>query len=432
MSETEATLREKIIKFGTWLFLTFIFFIIVLSFGMPDVIGTASRVDAYNAAKVGNEYLTKAEVADYQKRIEERMAANLKGLDEKNRKLFEDMAKSRALDEAIDRKIFTQLLNRAGFIPSSSTEPKILATFYKRQFADYIVNGKLDTERLNEFLKSRRLTLEQVGRSMLQEYGPAKAYEILQTTAYASDFAILDEARFATTQISYSIVAIDGAAKDKILRAKFTPTEKEIQDKFKAEFQSKDPKAVLDQSKRDSIKASLFNERRATLEKELFQSLNQAGKSGIAQIAALVGARIITINDAGINTDLDSRKGKDASAIALAPLTQSDVFIRQRLSAPIGATIGPVEAGGYTYFFSVSARRNSPLPAAAAYSKLESNAGAELARVKNLPKDITADKLFESAGKNNYNQLLTAALELYRNSIRVVRYNRVGSETTEK
>ncbi|HNL53034.1 MAG: SurA N-terminal domain-containing protein [Turneriella sp.] len=432
MSDTEATLREKIIKFGTWLFLMFIFIIIVVSFGMPDVIGTTSRLDAYNAAKVGGEYLTKAEVADYQKRIEERMSANLKGLDDKNRKLFEDMAKSRALDEAIDRKIFTQLLNRAGYVPSSSTEPKILATFYKRQFGEYIVNGKLDMERLNEFLTPRRLTLEQVGRSMLQEYGPAKAYEMLQATAYASDYAILDEARFVTTQNSYRIVALDGAAKDKILRGKFAPTEKEIQDKFKAEFQSKDPKAILDQSKRDSIKASLFNERRASLEKEFAQSLNQAGKSGIAQVAALSGARLIAVDDIGLNADLDSKKGKDAAAISLAPLGQSEVFVRQRLSAPVGTTIGPVEAGGYTYFFTVSARKNTPLPAAPAYGKLEGTAAVELGKLKNLPKEVAADKLAESAGKNNYGQVLTAALEMHRNSIRVVRYNRSGTETAEK
>jgi hypothetical protein len=432
MSETEATLREKIIKFGTWLFLMFIFLIIVISFGMPDVIGTSSRLDAYNAAKVGGEYLTKAEVADYQKRIEERMAANLKGLDDKNRKLFEDMAKSRALDEAIDRKIFTQLLNRAGFVPSGSTEPKILATFYKRQFGEYIVNGKLDMERLNEFLAPRRLTLDQVGRSMLQEYGPAKAYEILQGISYASDYAVLDEARFATTQVSYRIVALDGAAKDKILRAKFAPTEKEIQDKFKAEFLSKDPKAILDQSKRDTIRATLFNERRAALEKEFSQNLSQAGKTGLAQVAALTGARLIAIDDAGLNTDLDAKKPKDLTAISLAPLGQSDVFVRQRLSAPIGVTIGPVEAGGYTYFFTVAARKGTVLPAASSYSKLESSASAELSKLKNLPKEVTAEKLVESAGKNNYGQVLTAALEMHRNSIRVVRYNRSGAQTSER
>ncbi len=432
MSDTEATLREKIIKFGTWLFLAFIFLIIVISFGMPDVIGTSSRLDAYNAAKVGDEYLTKAEVADYQKRIEERMAGNLKGLDDKNRKLFEDMAKSRALDEAIDRKIFTQLLNRAGFVPSSSTEPKILATFYKRQFGEYIVNGKLDKERLNEFLAPRRLTLEQVGRSMLQEYGPAKAYEMLQGTAYASDYAILDEARFSATENSYRIVALDGAAKDKLLRGKFTPTENEIQEKFKTEFLSKDPKAVLDQSKRDSIKASLFNERRASLEKDFLQSLNQAGKSGIAQVAALTGTRLIAVDNVGLNADLDSKKPKDAAAISLSPLAQSDVFVRQRLSAPVGATLGPVEAGGYTYFFAVSARRSAALPPAHTYPQLTTTAAAELGKLKNLPKEVTAEKLAESAGKNNYGQVLTAALEMHRNSIRVVRYNRSGAETAEK
>lgn len=432
MSENEATLREKIIKFGTWLFLMFIFLIIVISFGMPDVIGTSSRLDAYNAAKVGDEYLTKAEVADYQKRIEERMSANLKGLDDKNRKLFEDMARSRALDEAIDRKIFTQLLNRAGYVPSSSTEAKILATFYKRQFGEYIVNGKLDLERLNEFLAPRRLTLDQVSRSMLQEYGPAKAYDMLQGISYASDYAILDEARFATTQNSYQIVAIDGAAKDKILRGKFVPTEKEIQEKFKTEFQSKDAKAILDQPKRDSIRASLFNERRAALEKEFAQSLAQAGKTGIAQVATLASARLVSIAEAGLNADLDSKKPKELAGLSLAPLGQSDVFVRQRLSAPLAVTVGPVEAGGYTYFFSVTARKAASLPDAAAYGKLESPASAELARQKNLPKDVTVDKLTESTGKNNYGQVLTAALEMHRNSIRVVRYNRASERAAER
>lgn len=431
MAENAASLREKIIKFGTWIFLAFIFLIIVISFGMPDFIGTSARIDAYNAAKVGNEYLTKAEVAEYQKRIEERMAANLKGLDDKNRKLFEDMAKSRALDEAIDRKVFTQMLRRAGYVPSSSAEPKILANFYKRQFSEYIVNGKLDTERLNEFLGSRRLSLEQVGRSMLQEYGPTKAYEMLQASAYASDFAILDEARFATTVNSYRIVAIDGAAKDKILRAKFIPSEQQIQDKFKAEFLSKDPKAVLDQSKRDSIRASLFNERRAALEKEFFQNLSDAGKSGLAAVAQLAQAKIISIDDAPLSADLDSKKSKEFASITLNPLAQSDVFIRQRLSANLGTVIGPVEAGGYTFYFAVTARKTVALPAAAEYPKLQSPA-TELLKQRNLPKDVDFEKLRETTSKGNYGQVLTAALELYRTNLRIVRYNRPGMDATEK
>lgn len=431
MPDTQSSLREKIIKLGTWLFLAFIFLIIVISFGMPDFIGTSARIDAYNAAKVGNEYLTKAEVAEYQKRIEERMAANLKGLDDKNRKLFEDMAKSRALDEAIDRKIFTQMLRRAGYVPSSSAEPKILANLYKRQFSEYIVNGKLDMERLNEFLSARRLTLEQVGRSMLQEYGPAKAYEMLQATAYASDFAILDEARFATTVSSYRIVAIDGASKDKILRAKFIPSEQQIQEKFKAEFLSKDPKAVLDQSKRDSIRATLFNERRATLEKEFLQSLSEAAKSGLAAVAQLTQAKIINIDDVSLSADLDAKKSKEFAAITLSPLAQSDTFVRQRLSANIGTVVGPVEAGGYTYYFAVAARKAIALPASSEYSKSKTSA-AELLKQKNLPKDTDLEKLRETASKGNYGHVLNAALELHRGNLRIVRYNRPSADTAEK
>jgi hypothetical protein len=115
----------------------------------------------------------------------------------------------------------------------------VLATFYKKQFSEYIVNGKLDTERLNEFLGQRRMTLDQIGRNMLQEYGPAKAYEMLQGASYVSDFAALDELQFASMQNSYRIVAIDGATRDKVLRAKFNASEADIQNKFKAEFLSK-------------------------------------------------------------------------------------------------------------------------------------------------------------------------------------------------
>lgn len=424
MSESVVTLREKLVKFGTWIFLVFLFAIIVFSFGMPDFMGSSSRMDAYNAAKVGNEYLTKAEVSEYQKRIEERMMQNMKGLDEKNRKLFEDMAKGRALDEAIDRKVFTQILSRAGYVPTSSSEAKILANFYKKAFGEYIVNGKLDTERLNEFLTQRRLTLDQVGRNMLHDYGPQKAYEMLQAAGYASDFAVLDDMRFAATQNSYRVVAIDSANKDKALRAKFNPSEQEIQDKFKTEFLSKDAKAVLDQPKRDTIKATLFNEKRANLEKDYTASLAQASKGGIEAVATAAGTKTITLTDVGLATDLDAKKDKEHAAVSLTALGQSDMFVKQRLSAPVGQVVGPVDAGGFTYFFTVTGRKSTGLPAAPAYTKLE-NGSAEAAKIKDLPKEITFDKTFDTAGKNNYGQILTAALEIHRNNIRIVRYNKV-------
>lgn len=422
MSDSEVTLREKIIKFGTWLFLIFIFTIIVVSFGMPDVIGTSSRIDAYNAAKVGSDYLTKAEVAEYQKRLEERMSQNMKGIDEKNRKMFSDMMKGRALDEAIDRKIFTQMLSHSGYSPASSSEAKILANFYKKQFGEYIVNGKLDTERLNEFLSQRRLTLDQIGRGMLQEYGPAKAYEMLQNTTYASDFAILDEARFTGTQNSYRIVVVDSATRDKMLRARFSPSEKDIQDKFKVEFLGKDPKSILDGSKRETIRATLFNEKKPAMEKEFNDGLAQASKAGLDAVAARAGTAVVTLNDVGLGADLQSKAGKESAQVSLTPLSGSDVFVRQRLSAPLGQVVGPVEAGGFTYYFAVTNRRAADLPFSPVYAKID-NIPSEIAKAKALPKDTTYEKLAETAGKGNYAQVLTAALEIQRSGTRVVRYN---------
>lgn len=423
MSDSPVTFREKLVKFGTWLFLVFLFAIIVVSFGMPDFMGSSSKMEAYNAAKIGSEYLTKAEVSEYQKNIEARMTQNMKGLDEKTRKMVEDMAKGRALDEAIDRKIFTQILESAGYVPKSSSETKILAAYYKRAFAEFIVNGKLDTEKLNEFLEQRRLTLDQIGRNMLQGYGPQKAHEMLQATSYASDFAIIDDARFAATQNSFRIVAIDSGSREKILRAGFNPSDNEIQEKFKAEFLSKDPKSVLDQAKRDTIRATLFNERRATLEKDFTQKLTQALKTGIDSVATAAGSKVITINDAGLATDLDSKKDKEFAAVTLSPLSQSDIFVKQRLSAPIGQAVGPVDAGGFTYFFVVTGRKNNALPNAAAYAKLE-NGAAEFAKVTDLPKDVSFEKIFDTQGKTNFGQILTAALETQRHSVRIIRYGK--------
>jgi len=425
MSDSPLTLREKLVKAGTWVFLICIFAIIVVSFGMPDFMGTSSRVDAFNAAQVGSDYLTKGEVAEYQKRMEERMGQTMKGLDDKNRKLFEDMTRGRALDEAIERKLFTQLLQKTGFTPSSSSEGKILAGLYKKNFSEYIVDGKLDRARLEEFLGQRRLTLDQLSRGWLSDYGPQLAFEMLKGTSYASDFALLDEARFASTRNSLRIVVLDSAAKDKLLRARFVPTEKDIQDKFKTEFLAKDPKAVLDASKRESIRATLFNERRATLDKDLIQNLATAGKNGIDAIAATAGLRVIAIDDAGLATDLDSKKGKEFASASLSQLSQSEQFIKERLSAPLGKVVGPVDAGGVNYFFSVVRREASALPQSTSYAKLE-NVSAEFSKVKNLPKEAAYDKVFESAAKNNYGQILTAAVELQRSSTRIIRYNRAA------
>jgi hypothetical protein len=180
---------------------------------------------------------------------------------------------------------------------------------------------------------------------------------------------------------------------------------------------------VLDNSKRETIKASLYSEKRLALEKEFTQNLTQASKSGIGQVAALSGGKTVAIDDAGLSADLDSKKGKDNANVALSPLAQSDIFMRQRLSAPVGQVVGPVDAGGSVYFFTVVSRKSAALPTAADYAKLQAKASEEIAKVKNLPKDVSFDKTVESAGKSNYAQLLTAALEIHRSNIRIIRYN---------
>jgi hypothetical protein len=109
MSDTTATLREKnrqgrhldIFWHSSSSSSSFLF-------GMPRRFWEQkSKIDAYNAAKVGSDFLTKGEVAEYQKRLEDRMSQKHEGAStRKSRKMFEDMTRGRALDEAIDRKVF--------------------------------------------------------------------------------------------------------------------------------------------------------------------------------------------------------------------------------------------------------------------------------------------------------------------------------------
>ncbi len=93
-----------------------------------------------------------------------------------------------------------------------------------------------------------------------------------------------------------------------------------------------------------------------------------------------------------------------------------------------GQVVGPVDAGGSVYYFTVVSRKAATLPTSADYAKLSARASEEAAKSKNLPKDVTFEKTADNAGKTSYAQVLTAALEIHRSNIRIIRYN----QTAEK
>jgi len=347
----------------------------------------------------------------------------MKDLDDKNKKFFESYAKSQALDRAINQKVFGQIINLTGFTPHESSEPLILAYYYKKALPDYIKDNKIDFARLDEELSRRNQSRIMLEKSALKEVSSSRAYETLRSLSFVTDLELLDAAKLATTNFSYRVIGIDQTGKDKMIRDSFIPDEKAIQDKFKTEFLSKDPKSILDNPKRESIKTTLFNERKPTLERDLiakWQKMAQ-GNLSIDQLGATLGQRIIVLNDISLTADLDAKKGTDKTLPSLAALTQSDQFAKLRATAALGQLVGPIETGGSVYFFTVTTRKIPELPAASSYKQaLQLKEALQKAKVSTS--DFSLDGQTSQGSERAFNNSLNNIIELYKSRVRIIRY----------
>ena len=170
-----------------------------------------------------------------------------------------------------------------------------------------------------------------------------------------------DKERLNRAKISYKIVAIDAQKKNDILKSKINVSEKEIQEKFNADFLSKDPKAELTKTKREGILNTIINERKPEVEKEWIESLKGLSSSqSLENIAKLNFVKIIEIKKVSALENLNSVKPKDAAN--LAPLQESDEFHKAVFSAEIGKVSDLWEIAGSLYFVAVSERELPDMP----------------------------------------------------------------------
>lgn len=412
MAETKS-IRDIIIKAGTIFFITIIVAIIVISFGMPDFIGSSASVDKFNVARVGDHLITKRDVSKELEFMARRM-----GQETIPREYLKFM-ESQAIDSAISRKVFYLMSKETGFFPRSGSEAKVLADYYRKSFPDDFKNGRIDFVAIDKKLRGQ-ISRAELNLLALNDHSIAKAQEILNGISFSSEADLAAHLRLEKTTLSYRIALLDSGQKDKEVRKRIIVTEKEILEKFKKDYLSKDPKDLLTKIKRDSILTSIQNERKADAEKKWMDELkNLSGKSSLDVVAVKGGMKVVTIVQVPLTATLDSKKPKGAPSLLW--LDDSPDFRLKRFQAPVGSVIGPLEGSGSVFFITVTARNIAELPAEKVLAK---NHNALSDSLKNDKKTLDSlDSERNKIAQENWGAAFDANFENYKKRQTIKRFD---------
>lgn len=329
--------RHRWLQLVSYVFIGFVVLLIVLMFGMPDFLGSSALSTSGFAAKVGNETITKRDLALQKNAIMERYGLNA---DQGS------FITSQALEQLIQYRILNILADKAGFKPEGKAVDVVLASAYRNYFPEYIEGNRFNfTELENDFRRQRR------SRSEFE-------FKVLESRPYETSaflFNSLNHTNSLESQVvaemnsyhySVEIAVLTPEDIDDFTRKSWHPSEADIQKEFETEYQKKDKTATLTPIVREAIISSLTKrksqERQAGLVKEITASLKE---SDFLSVARKYSFRLHNFRDLSLADSLDRKKPADWPS--LAPLESSEKFLSSVFKE--GQTTGPLETGGNIY-----------------------------------------------------------------------------------
>ncbi len=299
-------LFTAIYKGFSYIFLSFIVALIIITFGMPDFITTSATSDRYIAARVGEEVVTRLEI--------DRATNNYirEYQDGKITPEFRERIKDSVFEQLIDREILLTLLKEVALFPIDRSRDKIMAYYLKKNFSSYFSSSSHDFEKFNkEVLQANRISLNDLEKDVIDAYALNKSNDLLDSLWLSSNLEKLELWRIQNTKVSYYVAVLQESKVEQILKKNLKITEKEIQQKFKKDYVSKDPKATLTRIKIDAIKNEIFNQKKGKLKADWHKKLKQASKKkSIQEIASSYGIKSYYIQDVPLNKSLESYKPK--------------------------------------------------------------------------------------------------------------------------
>ncbi|MCB1145902.1 MAG: SurA N-terminal domain-containing protein [Leptospiraceae bacterium] len=345
-------IREKIFKGASYIFMTLMLLLIVISFGMPDFISSSAESSRLNAAKVDGQSVSLREVGILRNRMMEQYGADVSDA-------IRPMIEKQALEQAIYRKLFEIIVSDFQLYPTGKDANKVLAQFYKDNFQDFIVDGKFDFKKLDEFLGQRGNSRIEFEQSFLSDTALNRGQTLLQGSSIASQYDIIEGLRAEQTTVSFSAVILEPNQKNDWLTKNLNISEKEIQERFAKDYLSKDPKDTLSAIKREAIEKSIMNDKKPELEKTWVEDLIKKSNS-LESLAALTGTKVYKWENLSIQKSFE--QNKPAGAPNFASLDTNPQFQSALFTAETGKLQKPIIEGERTVFFVINKRNISSLP----------------------------------------------------------------------
>jgi len=327
--------QNRWLKIASYIFMGFITLIIVLSFGMPDFLGSSAMVTDDYVAKVGSEVITKRDVAVEKRRVMDQYGLNDPGM--------ETFIEGQAIETLIRQKVFSVLSREAGFEPVGKAVNVVLASGYKKYFPEFMSTNGFDFKKFDDYLRKSGRSRIEMDSLIVDSRTLETADTLFRSLAAQSPLESDVLAELDSLQYSVTIAIFAESDFARYTAQTYSPSESEITAEFESEYIKKDSKATMTPIIREGIILSLRRKREASMKGEIEEKMSSVlASSGMPAAVARFDMKTHSFQKVSLSKDLDSAKPADWPS--LAPLESSSKF-DLIFTKPTGTVSGPFLIG---------------------------------------------------------------------------------------
>lgn len=334
-----SSFKTRAFKIASFTFMGFIIILIVISFGMPNLSQSSNQNDFF-VAKVGDEVITKSDVA--------RVGQQLKA---RNQNASEEIIKRQAIEHNVYRKLFMYMMKQYGMYPRGDSRNKIIAEYIKMHFSKYYENGKFNLKKFrDEYLYSRRITFSEMEHQTISEYAYNLNYRLfLNFGTFSSAKDTESENMINSVKISYTTAFLDEDTIKNYAVQQNLITSKSIKEKFENDY-NKDKKNKISYEKRLLVINELYQSNKDQIITTIKDSIKNEKNKSIHYLSAKYRMKTIHINDISYATRPASKSSE------LAGIEYNDQY--QQIVAGIekNKLSDPVFYNGKIFLFQITDR----------------------------------------------------------------------------
>lgn len=333
--------KTKAFKIVSFAFMGFIIILIVVSFGMPNLgRSSSSAKNDFYVAKVGDEIITKSDVA----RIGQQLKARSKNASD-------DAIQHRAIEHNIYRKLFMHMMKQYGMYPQGASRSRIIAEYIRSQFPQYFENGKFNIKKFqDDYLNSRRISFSEMEYQIISEYAYNQNYRLfLGFGSMSSNRETEAERMISQTKISIQSAILDEDQIKKIALKKGMISEISIKEKFQKDFKKEN---TLFSEKRKVVIDKLYNEKKEKIQKDIIKLIMSEKNQNLNYIAAKYRMKKVNLKDFSYSTSFASKSSE------LAGIEFDERFQQLVAGAGLNTLSTPLIHNGKIYLMVVTQREH--------------------------------------------------------------------------